>query len=204
MKEQNSSSTPIPTPLNTSSNNIGGNTTTNKEKIIFIFTFIFIIITTIDNSTLSTTPSPSPKLPTLESVVTAKPFVKIHCRLESEISKKIPYNIDNVVYIHSNICSNGNDDILQEIYLTGNLDYSYINWSNNAIEAYSKRLTSTNQNGFTFSLTDGDGEIINLNGIDLNITLCFFKKEVYYDMHKDFMKYIAHKDNESVMPLTTI
>ncbi|EAL68353.1 hypothetical protein DDB_G0278361 [Dictyostelium discoideum AX4] len=40
-----------------------------------------LLATTIDNSTLSTTPSPSPKLPTLESVVTAKPLLHHHLLL---------------------------------------------------------------------------------------------------------------------------
>eukprot|EP01133_Synstelium_polycarpum_P018159 gene18159-21717_t len=79
---------------------------------------------------------------------------------------------DNVLYIRSNICTNGSDDVLQEIYsASGSPDYSNIHWINPDPESYCKKLTSNKQNSFTLYLTDQDGNVVNLNGVDLNITL---------------------------------
>ncbi|EFA77429.1 hypothetical protein PPL_12645 [Heterostelium album PN500] len=50
---------------------------------------------------------------------------------------------DNVLYIHSDICTNGNDDILQEIYASSGIpDYSYIYWKNTDVQSYCGNTTT--------------------------------------------------------------
>ncbi|EGG18910.1 hypothetical protein DFA_02649 [Cavenderia fasciculata] len=46
-----------------------------------------------------------------------------------ESTNVINLQSDNVLFIHSDICSNGDDDILQEVYSeAGNADFSNIHW----------------------------------------------------------------------------
>ncbi|EGG19726.1 hypothetical protein DFA_00304 [Cavenderia fasciculata] len=83
---------------------------------------------------------------------------------------------DNVLSIHSDLCSNGDDDILQEIYsAAGSPDFSNIHWQNYDLEAYSKQLVSNTKTSFTIYLTDQDGNEVNLNGVNMNLTLILFK-----------------------------
>ena len=105
---------------------------------------------------------------------------------------------DALLYIHSDICSNSNsnDDILQEIYVAaGTPDYSNIHWENYDLEAYSKTLVSKNKTTYTFYITDEDGIEVNLNGVHVNLTLVFYKKNPYYDMMKNYIKYILYKED---------
>jgi hypothetical protein len=108
---------------------------------------------------------------------------------------------DSLLFIHSDICSNNNanDDILQEIYVAaGTPDYANIHWENYDIESYSKTLVSKAKTTYTFYITDEDGIEVNLNGVHVNLTLVFYKKNVYYDMMKNYIKYILHKEDELI------
>ncbi|EGG24698.1 hypothetical protein DFA_02942 [Cavenderia fasciculata] len=82
-----------------------------------------------------------------------------------ESTNVINLQSDNVLFIHSDLCSNGDDDILQEVYsAAGNADFSNIHWQNYDVESYSKQLVSNTKTSFTIYLTDQDGNEVNLNG----------------------------------------
>jgi len=95
--------------------------------------------------------------------------------------------------IHSNIVNNGRDDILVSINSTTSINYSSINYECPAPEFYSHLLTSQNNNTYSFNLTDEDGELIQLNGLNMNITLLLYKKEPIFDQIRNFMKLIVMK-----------
>lgn len=96
--------------------------------------------------------------------------------------------------IHSNIAANpGKDDILVSINSTTSINYSSINYECPTPEFYSHLLSSKNNNTYNFSLTDEDGELIQLNGLNLNITLLLYKKDPIYEQMRNFIKMIVHK-----------
>lgn len=88
----------------------------------------------------------------------------------------VKFSIEDVLYLHCDMVSNGNDNVLKEIYTNGNSDYSAINQSTSDIFAFSKELTLKNNNSYRFYLTDEDDNIINLNGLNINMTLMIYKE----------------------------
>lgn len=94
--------------------------------------------------------------------------------------------------IHSNIVNNpGRDDILISINSTTSINYSSIAYECPAPEFYSHLLSSQNNNTYSFSLTDENGELMQLNGLNLNLTLLLYKKDDIFDKIKTFMKMVV-------------
>ncbi|HRP37415.1 MAG TPA: hypothetical protein PLS50_06430 [Candidatus Dojkabacteria bacterium] len=80
--------------------------------------------------------------------------------------------------IHSNIVSNPtNDDILVTINSTTSVNYSSIVYESPAPEYYSRNLSSKNNNVYRFTLTDENGEIVHLNGLNLNMTIVIYRRD---------------------------
>ena len=71
---------------------------------------------------------------------------------------------ENSVFIHSDLCSNGTDNILQDIYASDISDFGNVIFQNTEVEASSKKLTTNNNNIAHFHLTNEDGNAIDLNG----------------------------------------
>ena len=89
--------------------------------------------------------------------------------------------------VHSNIVNNsGKDDILISINSTTSINYSSIVWECPAPEFYAHALSSKNNNTYSFSLTDENGELIQLNGLNMNLTLLLYKKDMIYDQIRSF------------------
>lgn len=92
---------------------------------------------------------------------------------------KAPYvynmNRENTIFIHSDICRNDEDDVLQEIYTTENISNSYITFQNDMPSHYMKEINKPGSL-FHFALTDEFGRTLDLHGININLTLCLSKK----------------------------
>lgn len=95
---------------------------------------------------------------------------------------------EDTLFIHSNICSNGRDSILQEIFTFDSNDYSSIVFQTPSYEAYSKDIVTNDSNTFRFYLSDESDNIIHLNGQNLQMTLMVYKEENVLKLIKDFMK----------------
>ena len=110
----------------------------------------------------------------------------------------INLQLNSILYLHSDICTNsGNDDILQEIFTAaGNATYANIHFENYDLEAYSKPLVSKAKTLYYFFLTDVEGNEINLNGINMDITLILYKKNDIDNWQRNFIKYQLHKQHE--------
>jgi len=89
----------------------------------------------------------------------------------------INLNSEDVLLLHSNICSNNNNDLLGgsdvlcSIYTSGQKNYSYIIKSFDLIYNMKPFI---NNNYFKFYLTNENNQIIDLNGIDINFVLNLF------------------------------
>ena len=72
----------------------------------------------------------------------------------------------DTLFIKSNIVANSTKSVLQEIYTSANPDFSVISFIQNDVELNSKQLLYKDNN-FSFSITDEDDNILNLNGQDV-------------------------------------
>lgn len=99
---------------------------------------------------------------------------------------------EDSIFIHSDICTNGNDNVLQEIYASNDSDFSNIVFQTPDTEAYSKRLISNQNNVFRFWLLNEDKEAMNLNGQNWTMTLMAYKTdERLYDFVRSYAKIIS-------------
>jgi hypothetical protein len=99
---------------------------------------------------------------------------------------------ESLLYIHSDIVSNGSDDVLQEIYSSATQTLSTVTYQCNQIEGNSKLFKVPSNQVINIYLTDENNIPINLNGQDMQLTLLLYKKSDFQDMVKEFIKYIAH------------
>lgn len=100
---------------------------------------------------------------------------------------------ESTIFLHSSCASNGGqDDILLELFASGNPDLSNINFeSSGNLEEHSKILKDSQSNNYSFYLTDEYGSGIFLNGINMLITLCFYEKNQISSLTTGFIKYIT-------------
>jgi hypothetical protein len=84
-------------------------------------------------------------------------------------------NRESTLFIHSDICQNASgDDILQEIYTVENVSNIYISWSNSCPQFYSKNFVN-GKKIFRFYLCNENRTPIDLNGINMNLTILIYK-----------------------------
>tara|TARA_R110000772_G_scaffold4999_2_gene17734 strand:+ start:477 stop:1310 length:834 start_codon:yes stop_codon:yes gene_type:complete len=100
---------------------------------------------------------------------------------------------ESTLFLHSDLASNGGeDDILLELFASGNPDLSNINFENRGnLEEHSKVLKNGLSNSFRFHLSDEYREGIELNGINMLITLCFYEKESINRLMTGFIKFVT-------------
>ena len=96
--------------------------------------------------------------------------------------------------IHSNVAANPTiDDVLVSINSSTSVNYSSIDYECPAPEFYSHLLSSQNNNTYSFTLTDENSEIIQLNGLNLNLTLLFYKADPIFDQIRNLLKVLSEK-----------
>lgn len=100
----------------------------------------------------------------------------------------VKFQLEDSIFIHSDIANNGIDNVLQEILGVQNTDYANIIYVCPDVEAYAKPITTKNNNIYHFQLTDEDGAEINLNGQNIVFTLMLFKKNPVYHLVSEFLK----------------
>jgi hypothetical protein len=103
----------------------------------------------------------------------------------------VKLQVEDTLLLHSDICSNGKDDILNEIFIAASPDFSNIKYQCPDVQAYSKSLSTQNNNVYRFSLTDEDGNMIDLNGLNIVLTLVLYKTE---DIMKNYIKFQLLKE----------
>lgn len=100
---------------------------------------------------------------------------------------------ESTIFLHSSCCSNGGqDDILLELFASGNPDLSNINFeSSGNLEPHSKILKDSQSNNYSFYITDEYRDDIFLNGVNMLITLCFYEKNEIAALTTGFIKYVT-------------
>lgn len=94
--------------------------------------------------------------------------------------------------LHSSLVNNpNNDNILISINAATNIPYSSISYVNVAPEYRSHVLMNNSIKTASFSLTNESGRILNLNGLNMNLTLAFFRKDNINDVIRQFINYLV-------------
>jgi hypothetical protein len=93
-----------------------------------------------------------------------------------------------VYYILSNVCQNHNNSVLANIISSTTNDFSYVNYQCQAPKEYSKDFAKTKSNTYSFIITDEDFVEVNFNGLNVVLTLMFYRKNHIDDMLKSYMK----------------
>lgn len=102
-------------------------------------------------------------------------------------STQINYQSYDELVLKSDIVSN-KMSLLQEIYSADDLYQSSILWQNNNLQLNAKILNPLASNNYTFSLLDGDGNTINLNGNPWSMVICVFKISNIEKVIKDYIQ----------------
>ena len=50
-----------------------------------------------------------------------------------------------------------------------------------------KRVSHSNDNVYSFLLTDSAGEPLDLNGLNMSFSLVFFRKNDYYELNRNYL-----------------
>jgi hypothetical protein len=85
----------------------------------------------------------------------------------------VKFIAEDTLQIHSDIVDCG-DDVLQDILGTGAVDFSSITYRCVDHEGYAKPMRTKNGNVYRFSITNEDGNLMDLNGLNVVITIMVF------------------------------
>lgn len=103
-------------------------------------------------------------------------------------------NKESTLFIRSDICSE-NNNILQNINTVQDPNYSYIVFENKNIIEYSKNYKKNNKKSYNFMLTDEDNNIINLNGLNIVMTIMVYKSTKINELMTGYIKYKTLLEN---------
>ena len=73
---------------------------------------------------------------------------------------------------------------------------SYITYQCTAPELDSKALQTNQSNTFNFSLTNEKKQLMNLNGVDMQLTICLYKKDNINELIRKYIQYRVHSESE--------
>jgi hypothetical protein len=102
----------------------------------------------------------------------------------------VNFGAESTLFIHSDISDNGDSDVLQEIYAGNTQSLSYITYQCSTPDLYSKALQTNQSSVFRFSLTNEKKQLLNLHGVNMQLTICLYKKD---DTNELIRKYIQYK-----------
>jgi hypothetical protein len=93
----------------------------------------------------------------------------------------------NTVFVHSS-CVDDNTSILQEVYSSNTIPYSFITFLNPNVNQYSKKLKSNSDTFYNFTITDDHGNELDLGNQNVFITLQMYKSDDLADLFKKYLK----------------
>jgi len=101
----------------------------------------------------------------------------------------IKMQVEDAIFIHSDMSCSEESSVLQEIFTAGSADFSSIKYECLDFIGYSKVLSSDKNNVYRFTITNEDGRILDLNGLNVNITLCVYKKDDINQQIRNYLKF---------------
>jgi hypothetical protein len=101
---------------------------------------------------------------------------------------------EDSLYIHSDIVNDGRTDVLQEIFYNNAVPFSNATYQCQDVAGYSKPLRTNQSNIYTFSITDENGMLMNLNGLNCVFSLILFKRDSTSDLLKMMLTHTLSQD----------
>ncbi len=105
-----------------------------------------------------------------------------------ESANVVKFQIEDALFIHSDICTNGHDNVLQAIFLSNNPDFAEVFFQNPDVQSYSKKMSYNTSRTFHFWITDEDGIPIYLNGQNVVFSLMLYERENVNRRIEDYIK----------------
>ena len=101
---------------------------------------------------------------------------------------------ENDIFVHSTLArgANTNDDIIIDLFGSGVPPFGRIQFFNPEPDQYAKDLNKTSDT-YRFYITDEDGNIKNLNGVNWTATVLFYKKSTLPRKIKDTIALLAEE-----------
>ncbi len=108
----------------------------------------------------------------------------------------IKLQTEDRLFLNSNLVDGdeGNASVLQTVNSAPSPDFSTITYSCYAPEYYAKKISSKHSNTSSFTLTNEAGTIMDLNGLNMTMTLMFYKENDILIKLKSFIQLMALKD----------
>jgi hypothetical protein len=105
----------------------------------------------------------------------------------------VNFVVESTLFLHSNLVSDGTD-ILQAFFSTSDKALTNVVWLNPDPITYSKKINDNASQSISFSLTDENGGLINLNGQEMVFTLLFYRQSNLLDLIKGYIQYSISGD----------
>lgn len=105
-----------------------------------------------------------------------------------ESSNVVKFQIEDALFIRSDICTNGHDNVLQAVFLSNNPDFAEVFFQNPDVQSYSKKMTQSTGRTFRFWITDEAGVPIFLNGQNVVFSLMLYVRENVFRLVEDYIK----------------
>lgn len=102
----------------------------------------------------------------------------------------INLQVEPTLFLHSDIIQDS-DNVLQEIFVSNNLNYSGIVFENKNSKDYAKPISSKTNNVYRFYLTNESSEKIDLNGLNVVLTLLVFTEINWRNILNQFFNLLS-------------
>ena len=107
-------------------------------------------------------------------------------------SNVVCFQLEPTLFLHSScVGNNSGDNVLQHFYSHA-ADFTNIVYEMNDLESNSKKLVG-NSTTFNFYLTDENGVMIDLNGLNIVMTLMFWKKDNFHEKINKYLDVLGPK-----------
>lgn len=104
---------------------------------------------------------------------------------------------ESTLFLHSDLVTGSNNDILQAIYQSNNSTMSFITYISPDLIGFSKQLMTNKNNIANFYITDKNNHLIDLNGQEVEISILLYSSDKtnniiknIFDLIKTFLEYI--------------
>jgi hypothetical protein len=106
----------------------------------------------------------------------------------------VNFRLKDTLQVHSDICTAGKNDTLQDIVIAGLPNFSSVAYNSTDTLMNAKALNTVASNVYYLRITDEDGKIIDLNGVNCVVTLVIFQPMEI--LQKKFMLHALSKDQK--------
>jgi len=110
----------------------------------------------------------------------------------------VKFSGNDSVFVRSNICMNGSDNVLHGINAVSTESFSDISHECTEIAGYSKMLSIPGAGNASFSVTDENGKALEFNGLSVILRIVIYQSENVYDIIKQGVALYDAQSDENI------